>query len=167
MVRFRELLRRLHDHEVEFVVIGGVAASLHGSPMGTQDVDVCAPLNDANLGKIIDSLRGLNPRWRFRPDITIPVDDAERFRGFKNLYIDTDWGIIDILGELPGICPFDELRGKTAEMDLGGFRCRVLDIDILIASKRTAGRDKDLLNVRHLAAIKKQLEQGSREPETP
>src|SRR5687768_8277376 len=87
MLRFREILRRLKDGEVEFVIIGGVAAGLLGSPMATLDVDVCAPLDDTNLGRIIEALRGLNPRWRFRPDKMIPVDDVARFRGCKNLYI--------------------------------------------------------------------------------
>jgi predicted nucleotidyltransferase len=155
MVSFRELLRKLKDHDVEFIVIGGVAASLLGSPMATLDVDVCAPLNDSNLSRIIEALRGLHPLWRFRPDKPIPIDSVEQIRGFKNLYISTDIGILDILGELPGVGSFDEIKDRTTLIDLDGFTCAVLDIDTLILSKRAAGRDKDLVGVDHLEAIKK------------
>ena len=156
MVRYRELLQRLNDHGVPFIVIGGVAASLLGSPMATLDVDVCAPLDEANLQKIIEAMRGINPRWRMRPDKVIPFDDIERFRGVKNVYLATDLGILDILGDLPGIGSYDDIQNKTVEFDLGGFTCRVLEIDTLIAAKRAAGRDKDLVGVRHLEAVKRQ-----------
>ena len=60
-----QILKRLSEHDVRYVLIGGVAAVVHGSPVVTRDVDVCAPLDDENRAKIIDALRGLNPRWRF------------------------------------------------------------------------------------------------------
>jgi len=119
-------------------------------------MDVCAPLDDANLDRLIKALDGLHPTWRFRPDKVFAFDNAERFRGFKNVYLTTDLGILDILGELPGIGSFESLAGRTTDMNVGdGLLCRVLDIDTLIAAKRAAGRQKDLLNVRHLEAIKK------------
>lgn len=150
-----QILKRLTEYDVRYVLIGGVAAVVHGSPVVTRDVDVCAPLDDENRAKIIEALRGLKPRWRFRPDKFIPVDDAEKFRGAKHLYINTDWGDIDILGELPDFCSFEDLAGKTVETDMGGFKCEVLDLDTLIAVKRAAGRDKDKFAVMHLEAIKR------------
>jgi hypothetical protein len=150
-----QILKRLGDQGVELVLVGGMAAIAHGSPVLTLDIDVCAPLDEANLSRIIEALRGLNPRWRFRPDKIIPVDSVERFRGCRNLYITTDWGVLDVLGALPGVCTFAELAGRTVDIDLGGFTCRVLDIDTLISAKRAAGRDKDIIGVRHLEAIKK------------
>jgi hypothetical protein len=125
-----------------------------GSPMATTDVDVCAPLDDENLRKIIEALRGLNPRWRARPGPPVLVDDAERFRGFKNLYIETDSGFIDVLGELPGVGTYSEIEDRTETIELGELKFRVLDIDTLIAAKRAAGRDKDLISIRHLEAVK-------------
>jgi len=155
MVRFGKLLKRLHDNGVRFVVIGGVAAALLGSPMATLNLDVCAPLDDENLERLVRALRGLKPRWRFRPDKVFLFNSATRFRGFKNLYLDTNWGILDVLGELPGIGTYEELHDKTVEMDLGGFTCRVLNLETLIEAKTAAGRDKDKLGVQHLEKIRK------------
>lgn len=150
-----ELLRRLKVHQVEFVIIGGVAASLRGSPVATYDVDVCAPMHDSNVFRIHEALKDLNPRFRFRPDLMRVPEDPVRLRGIKNLNLQTDLGAIDILGELPGICSFQDLKDRTTEMDVGGFLCRILDLDTLIAAKRAAGRDKDLLNVQHLEEIRR------------
>ncbi len=82
-------------------------------------------------------------------------EDPARLRGLKNLYLDTDFGKIDLLGELPGVCSFAELRDRVIEMDIGGFRCRVLDLDTLIQCKRVAGRVKDRYALIHLEAIRK------------
>lgn len=77
LAAFRELLKRLKDHNVEFIVIGGLAAILQGLPVATYDVDVCAPMSDENIARIHAALRDVRPRFRFRPDklpvyLTIP-----------------------------------------------------------------------------------------------
>ncbi len=59
MVRFKEFLQRLNQNEVEFFVIGGVAAWLLGSPLPTLDVDVCAPMHEANVERILNALRDI------------------------------------------------------------------------------------------------------------
>jgi hypothetical protein len=87
-----QILKRLDEQELSFVRIGGMAAIAHGSPMMTRDVDICGPLGDASLGKIIEALRGLHPGLRFRPDKVFPVDSVAKFSGFGNPYISTDWG---------------------------------------------------------------------------
>ena len=59
------------------------------------------------------------------------------------------------MGELPGIGDYKEVQDKTTQMNIGGFSCRVIDLETLIASKTFAGREKDKLNVWHLDAIRK------------
>ncbi|HVT91066.1 MAG TPA: hypothetical protein VHD56_19595 [Tepidisphaeraceae bacterium] len=148
-------MKLLSDHKIDFVVIGGVAAALHGSPMATLDIDVCIGFSDAMVSTLISALRPIHPRLRHRPDKMPLPEDPSRLTGLKNLYLDTDLGKIDLLGELPGVCSFHELHDKTVMMDVGsGLMCRVLDIDTLIAAKRKAGRDKDKLAIRYLEAIK-------------
>jgi hypothetical protein len=149
-----QLLRRLKDHQVSFVIIGGIAAMLRGSPMGTFDLDVCAPMTDENLKRIHAALWDLRPKFRFRPDRMPLWADPVRMHGLKNLNLETDLGIIDLLGELPGVGSFEEIIVRATQMDVGGFTCPVVDLDTLITSKKVAGRDKDVLNVRHLEAIK-------------
>jgi len=79
-----ELLKKLNDAGVEYVIISGVAAILHGSPRTTLDLDVSASLSEPNLTRIVSMLRGLNPRFRMRPD-TLPMpDDPGRLQGFRN-----------------------------------------------------------------------------------
>jgi hypothetical protein len=149
------LLRRLSEHHVEFVLIGGYAAMTYGSPVVTQDVDVCAPLNLPNLTRIVEALRGLDPRFRFHPDRPHLYEDPARLIGFRNLNLVTDCGVLDILGELPGVGTFDDLAGRYNRIDFGGFTCNVLELDALISSKRFAGREKDVANIRHLEAIQR------------
>lgn len=155
MVSFREILKRLADHQVEFIVIGGVAAAIQGSPMATLDVDVCTTFDDQNLARLIEALRDINPKQRMRPDrMPLPLE-VERLRGVRNLYVLTDIGILDLLGEVPGIGRFEELTEKTEVVDVGGFSCRVLNLETLIQSKAFAARPKDVENVRHLEVIRK------------
>ena len=155
MLRFSKLLKRLHDNEVQFIVIGGVAVNLLGAQVGTFDLDVCAPLDDDNLQKLIRALRGLKPRWRFRPDKIFPFNSVKRFSGYKNIYLDTNWGPLDILGDLPGVGTFEQIRDETVEMDVGGFTCRVLNLNTLIKAKTAAGRDKDKFALQHLEEIRR------------
>ena len=66
------LLKRLSDCGVNFTLIGGMAAIAHGSSMVTKDVDVCSPMIEANLARILSALRDLHPRHRMRPDLAVP-----------------------------------------------------------------------------------------------
>ena len=155
MIQFRELLQRLSEQRVEFIVIGGVAAALHGSPVATFDIDVTARMDSANFARIIAALRDLDPRFRFHPKKPpMPLDPA-KLEGFRNLNLITTIGPVDLLGNLPDIATFDELAGHTVDIDLDGFTVRVLDLDTLIAAKKAAGRDKDKMNIWHLEVIRK------------
>jgi hypothetical protein len=155
VVGFREILKRLTDHGVDYVVVGGVAASLHGSPMGTLDVDVCTTFEEENLRKLIAALADLNPKQRMRPDkMRLPLN-LDSLRGVRNLYLLTDLGVLDLMGELPGVGRLEDLAGRTELVHLPGFSCRVLDLDTLIKSKTFAGRPKDIENVQHLEVVRR------------
>jgi predicted nucleotidyltransferase len=150
---FHDLLKRLSDFGVEFVVVGGVAATLHGSARITTDLDVCAPLGEPNLSKILAALKDIQPRLRMRPDrMPLPYDPA-RLQGLNNLYLETDLGQLDFLGEITGIGSFSEALEHTVPVDLGGVICRVLDLESLIIAKKAAGRRKDLEAVIELEVI--------------
>jgi predicted nucleotidyltransferase len=160
VVRYREILKALKDSGLDFVVVGGIAAALHGSPASTLDLDVCTSFNEANVEKMLRALRPLHPRLRHHPDRMPLPEDPERLRGLKNLYLETDLGMIDLLGELPDVCTFDDLAGRTVEMDVGGFECRVLDLETLIRTKEVANRDKDRLALSYLRAIREARRTG-------
>lgn len=149
-----EVLRRLIESGTQFSVIGGMAAVFYGSSVVTQDLDVCASLDDQNVPRIIAALRGLNPRFRMRPDKPPLPEEPERLRGFRNLCLTTDIGIIDVLGEVTGIGGFAQVIAQSHPTELEpGLTCHLLNLEALIAAKRAAGRPKDLRAVAELLVI--------------
>ena len=140
------------------MVIGGYAAILHGSRLLTEDIDACAPLDPENLGRILAALKDTRPRFRMRPDRMRVPDDAAQLKGFRNLNLETDFGIVDILGEVTGIGGYEEVLRHSEERNLGGQGFRILTLDALIVAKRAAGRRKDVRGVEELERIKRSLE---------
>lgn len=156
MVSIPQILKRLNDHGVEYVVVGGAAATMHGSARGTLDLDICSPLNRANLQRILDALRDINPRFRFHPAKPALWDDVDRLVSFRNLNLETDLGPLDILGEITGIGGFEEVARQVISMDLGGSTIRVLNLAALVEAKRAVGRRKDLLALPELERLRDQ-----------
>jgi hypothetical protein len=148
------ILEVLTAHGVDFVVIGGVAAILHGSATLTQDVDVCFATDDANLEALGGALRELNASLRGVEDDVPFVPDARTLRQIRLLSLQTSAGPLDVLVKPDGCPPYERLRRRADRMDVGGFAVLVASIDDLIAMKRAAGRDKDLLAVEELNAIR-------------
>ena len=138
-----DFLKRLTDHNVEFVVVGGMAGILHGSSLVTQDLDLCAPMTPENINHILQALREIHPRFRMHPDRPPLPEDPARLAGFKNLYISTDLGEIDFLAEITGVGDFDTVSQSAIKVRVSGVECRVIDIDSLILAKRAMGRAKD------------------------
>lgn len=138
------LLRRLSTEKVDFVLVGGMAAIAHGSASVTEDVDVCIRFDEATLRAIFRALAGTNPRQRMHPARPPLGDDPLPFVGHRNLYVVTDEGVIDFLGEIVAVGNYDAVAATAMSIDLGGFHCRVLGLEALIACKRALGRPKDL-----------------------
>ena len=157
------ILKRLSEHGVDYVLVGAFAAMGHGTMIVTHDVDICAPLVRPNLDRIVAALGDLNPYFRFRPSTArLPLyDDPARLVGFKNIYLITDWGTLEILGEMPDLADYGTIAMKAVEADFGSFKCKMIDLDSLIAAKKIAGRPKDLAHLKHLEAIKKKREAAS------
>lgn len=147
------LLRRLKDQGVEFVVVGGIAANVHGAPRTTYDLDVCAPLDHETCVRIVTAVSDLHPKFRTRPDLPVVTPDHPQLHGLKNLYLRTDAIMLDVLGEVSGIGDFAACERESEWIDFRGLRCRVLKLEALIRSKRAAGRNKDLLVIPELEAL--------------
>jgi len=143
MATIQQLLKLLNDHSVEFVVVGGVAANIHGSARATFDLDVCSPLDEPNLKRIVDALQDLHPKFRMHP-AQPPLFDVDRLIGFRNLNLTTDWGVIDILAEVTGVGAYQDVLKHSVEMTVYGLAIKILDLSALIDAKRAAGRPKDL-----------------------
>jgi hypothetical protein len=151
------LLQRLCDADIDFVIVGGFAAMLHGSALLTRDLDVCAVLTAENVAKLRDTLGDLNPVHRFTPQKLSFLDNPEPGVAMNNLYLRTEWGAVDILGSILGVGDFERIRSASMEIELFGRHCRVISLEDLIRAKEALGRDKDLLAVKELRAIEQKL----------
>src|SRR3954469_16065632 len=128
-----------------------MAATTHVAEIVTQDVDVCIPFDLDNMTKVERALRGINPRFRFRPDRMRMWDDPARLATLKNLNVVTDLGVVDFLGEITGVGGYGHVKARSEPVKLAdGIECRVLDIDALIVAKKAAGRPKDIRAVHEL-----------------
>jgi len=155
----RPALVTLCAHDVGFVMIGGLAASLHGSPSITGDLDICPARDDANLGRLADALRELRAVLRGAPPDVPFLLDAKTLAAGDHFTFTTTAGAIDCLGTPAGTSGFDELKRNAVEMDLGSdLSIRVASIDDLIRMKLAAGRPKDLIEVEVLGALRDELE---------
>ncbi|MCG3180413.1 MAG: hypothetical protein BIFFINMI_02773 [Phycisphaerae bacterium] len=156
-----DLLDRLHDQGVEFVIVGGTAAILHGSSLYTEDVDVAAPFTPENMRKLLAALGDVNPVHRMTPQRKSLDESAQSLSGFRNLYLGTDLGELDVLGDIAGLGSFEEVRRNSVAMELDGRAFRVISLEALIKSKSALGRPKDRQAVIQLEAI---LAERKREP---
>jgi hypothetical protein len=153
------LLTRLNASGLQFVVIGGVCVVYHGAPVATFDLDICCPLGEENVRRIEAALQDLHPVHRFTTNKLPLAATRDSFGEMNNLYLETDLGKLDCLGEVAGVGNFEAvLRNSViANFTFGTFR--FLDLDTLIASKRAAGREHDLAAVRQLLAIRERNKQ--------
>ncbi len=101
MQNLSELTRRLVEAQVEFVLIGGFAAVAHGVTLVTRDLDICCRFSEANLMRIQQAFANLHPVHRSRPDRPLALTPGQ-CAGLENLYLKTDLGIVDCLGEGTG-----------------------------------------------------------------
>lgn len=153
------LLTRLHTSGLEFVVIGGVCVVYHGAPLATFDLDICCPFGEENVRRIEAALHGLHAVHRLTANKLPLALTRGSFGELKNLYLQTDLGKLDCLSTVAGVGHFDVVlqSSEIATFSYGTFR--FLNLDALIASKKAAGRERDLAALRQLLAIreKKQL----------
>src|SRR5712671_5618039 len=117
MQNLAELTKRLIEAQVEFVLVGGFAALAHGSLRSTRDVDVCCRFSEANLMRIQKALDGLHPVHFPRTDLPLQLT-PEFCAGLKNLYLKTDLGRLDCLGEILGVGDFNEVEKHSVELEL-------------------------------------------------
>jgi hypothetical protein len=155
MQNLSELLRRLISSQVEFVLVGGFAAVAHGVTLVTRDVDICCRFGESNLMRIQSAFADLHPVHRSRPDLPLQLS-PEQCSMLKNLYLKTDLGVVDCLGEVLGIGNYEEVSKNSVEVELPYGKFRILHIDALIRAKEAMNRNHDKITVMLLKKIKEQ-----------
>jgi predicted nucleotidyltransferase len=154
----KALLLRLQQHQVEFVIIGGVCGIMHGVTLVTADLDICCRFDRDNLYRIQASVRDLHPVHRLAAN-KLPLELSDELCSrLRNLYVQTDCGKLDCLSEVAGLGDYEAVlrNSEAVEMSYGKFR--MLTLDAIIAAKEAVGRERDLAAVRQLRAIKERLQ---------
>jgi len=150
---FKALLRLLTENQVDFIIVGGAAATAHGSARLTFDLDIVYSRDSENIVRIVNALRPIQPYLRGAPP-GLPFDwSTETVKKGLNFTLVTTLGPLDLLGEIAGGGSYQQLIGETIEVEIAGVECRCLNLERLIKVKRAAGRPKDLEVIAELEQI--------------
>lgn len=147
------LLRVLADARVEIIIAGGIAANLLGSARTTTDLDVIYRRTDDNMHRLVGGLSPLHPYLRGAPAGLPFVFDVATLRRGLNFTLTTDLGPLDLLGEVTGGGTYEDLVEESVPSVDFGEHVRCLTLERLIATKRAAGRPKDLVALSELEAL--------------
>lgn len=161
MTDFAALLQALVGGGVEFIVIGGMAATAHGSAHVTVDLDVVYRRSAENIGRLALVLAPLAPYLRGAPPGLPFTFDADTIRRGLNFTLTTRAGDLDLLGEATGGGSYDALLPRTVVLSVFGLECRFVNLDALIHLKRAAGRPKDLERIAELEALAAERDEQS------
>lgn len=153
MTDFAALLSALVGGGVEFIVIGGVAATAHGSAHVTVDLDIVYRRSAENIERLAAALAPLTPYLRGAPAGLPFRFDADTIRRGLNFTLTTRAGDLDVLGEATGGGTYDALLPRTVVLSIFDLPCRFVDLEALIHLKRAAGRPKDLERIAELEAL--------------
>jgi hypothetical protein len=151
-------MRALVELGVRFVLIGGYAAALRGSPMMTGDVDICPARDRRNLDRLAEALQSLHARLRGAPADAPFLLDGQTLEAGDHFTFATDAGPMDCLVTPVGTDGFLDLDASATDEDLDGLVVRVASLDDLIRMKRAADRPQDRIAVEWLSALRDELD---------
>lgn len=152
-MQFEKAVQALCDARVDFVVIGGLAATLHGSAQVTYDLDICYSRVPGNLHLIVEALAPFHPRPRGLPGELPFVWDEVTLRNGTVFTLQTDIGEIDLLAEVTGLGTFDDVEQHSITVEAFGRQIVTLDLPGLIRTKRATGGQKDLIALAELESL--------------
>lgn len=151
----QEIFAALHRHEVDYVVIGGFAASAHGSRRVTLDVDIVPAPQEPNYERLAAALDELGAPASAVDSAFRELDPRDTFdlARARVLRLPTAVGDLDLLNGAPGAPPYADLRDRSIEVEVRGTPIRIASLDDLIAMKRAGGRPKDLRDIADLTGL--------------
>ena len=150
---FEEILAALGAHEVRFVAIGGVAATIHGSARFTNDIDICYDTAQDNLERLVRLLTGWHAYLRgVEPGLPF-IMDVRAIRTTPIMTLTTDVGAIDLLNRVPGVGDYGAAVAASELVKIGSVEFRALRLESLIASKRAVRRPRDMEHLIELEAL--------------
>lgn len=159
--RPKAILEVLAKHGVDYVVLGGIASVIYGSPFPTSDVDVVPELKVSNLDRLAAALKEMDARILVTDEPEgREIEITGRFLkknlpDFKFLHFKTKYGQLDILYKPAGTDGYRDLVRHAESVQLGGAAVRIAALEDIIRSKQAAGRERDL---EQLPTLRKLLE---------
>lgn len=150
------ILKVLAEHGVRYVLVGGIAATLRGSPSMTYDIDVAPELSGDNLERLAAALRDLGAVRYTEPDEDIAEPHANEMEARIEQFA-SPIGYIDVLRELRAIGGYERLIEAAELIEVAGTSVYVAALDDIITSKEAAGRPKDLAQLPALYALRDEL----------
>ena len=154
MTDFPQLLRVLTAARVDFIIVGGAAATAHGSVRLTLDLDIVYLRTPENIERLVAALAFHAPYLRDAPAGLPFLWDAATLQRGLNFTLTTSLGALDVFGEIAGGGTYDRLLPDTLEIEVFGATCRCLTLSRLIDTKRAAGRARDFEAIAELEAIR-------------
>ncbi len=139
---FLAILRILSDHRVDFIIVGGVCAVLHGAPVSTFDLDLVHSRTPENVERLLAALTALTAYARGQGARRI-VPDRSHLSSPAHQLLMTRFGPLDLLGSIGKGSGYEELLPHTSEVRMGELRARLLSLEALIRAKEETARDKD------------------------
>lgn len=158
MIDLEKAITSLAENNVEYVIVGGVAITLHSSGYITQDLDFCYSRTRENIHRLFNALFQFAPQPRNWPEGLPFIFDESTLRNGTNFTFDTSIGAIDLLGGVKGIGDYPEALANCVEYTIYGASVKAFTLDALIISKTAADRPKDHLVLPELRALREALD---------
>jgi len=147
------VLRTLVRHNVDFIVVGGIAAVLHGAPIITRDIDVVHSRTPENIARTLSALQDLDAYYRLHPERRLRPD-ASHLSSPGHQLLSTRFGPVDFLGTASRDGSYEQLMPHSIEMEVGeNLTVRVLNLEKLIAIKEEIRGEKDLVMLPQLRRV--------------
>ena len=154
---FREILELLNKHEVEYIVVGGVAAVIQGAPITTFDLDALVRISEENADRLTQALRELDARYREHQTTIRPTKEDILAGG--HLLLLTRAGPLDLLGFIGDQERYEDLLEHSSEVAMTVGKFLVLDLAELVRQKKRSGRTKDRAMLELLEEVLRQRQQ--------
>lgn len=128
---FKLLLSKLHENNIDFIIVGGFAAAAYGSSFVTHDLDICSVLTPENIEKLRHGLADVHPIHRIAQNKPSFLDTPKLTEGISNLYLQTDIGVIDILSSITGVGDYNELKKTCIEIKIKAEMIEIRETDFV------------------------------------
>ena len=157
-VNLSEILERLLEAGIDFILVGGLAAVIQGAPVTTMDIDIVHNQSTENIAKLLAFLKSVDAFHRRLDDSLIEPRESD-LSGKGHSLFTTRLGPIDVLGVIEEEKSYGDLLEHTVEIDFRGHTLQVLDLKMLVQLKRTSTDPRDKQRLPVLKETLRQLEE--------